>query len=114
MKKSSDAVKQHEDFGKQLSLLPTDGLCPIWPAETSRESTALKLLFERPLNQLEWLKLGHGWRLAAVIKNLDYMGWRPFSKLVSIGSQRNIASYELPEEMLRIARQPAHGECHEV
>jgi len=114
MKKSSDACKQHEDYGKQLTLLPTAELCPIWPSENSRENIALSLLFEGPLNQLQWLKLGHGWRLAAVIKNLDYMGWRPLSKLISIGNQRKIASYELPEEFRKISRPPSHGGCHGV
>lgn len=114
MKKSSDAAKQCEDYGKQLSLLPTAELCPSWPSEKSRENVALSLLFKGALNQLEWLRLGHGWRLAAVIKNLDYMGWRPVSNLISVGNQKNIASYEFPEEIRKITRPPSHGRFNEV
>lgn len=112
IKKSSDACKQHEDYGQQISLLPTAEFCSIWSSEKSRENVALNLLFDGALNQLEWLKLGHGWRLAAVIKNLDYMGWRPLSKLLSIGNQRNIACYELPEEIRKITKSSSHRGRH--
>ena len=92
--------------GEQLSFLPTPAFCPILPPRGSAAEQALNDLLARDVTQLEWLASGNGWRLAAAVKELDYLGWEPASIRVKCnGWGRKIARYSLPA----IAKQAAYS-----
>ncbi len=92
--------------GEQLSFLPTPAFCPNLPPRGSAAEQALIDLLARDLTQLDWLDEGKGWRLAAAVKDLDYLGWMPDSIRVKCnGWGRPIARYSLPAK----ARQAAAG-----
>ena len=58
------------------------------------------LLTGKHLRQSDWLQ--HGWRLAAAIKELAYLGWPIVSARVHVlGRRRPIADYSLPAWALR-------------
>lgn len=81
---------------EQLSFLPTPEFCPILPPVHSAAAQALDDLTKRDLTQLEWLEDGKGWRLAAAVKELGYLGWEPQSILVKCNGWGNpIARYSL-------------------
>jgi hypothetical protein len=86
-------------MGEQLSFLPTEPFCPLLPPHGSAAEQALYDLAERDLTQLDWLREGKGWRLAAAVKAIDYLGWEPKSILVLCnGWSKPIARYSLPAE----------------
>lgn len=90
----------------QLSLLPELAFCPKSPSPNSAEYAALVALLEGELTQVEWLKRGMGWRLAAAIKGLDYLEWEPESMLLKRdGWPRPIAVYQLPVKSKRLVKQ---------
>lgn len=90
--------------GEQLSFLPTPVFCPILPPANSAAALALDDLLKGDLTQIDWLKAGKGWRLAAAIKELDYLGWCPNSIRVKCnGWSRKIARYSLPEKAKQAA-----------
>jgi len=64
---------------EQNELFDLPAFCPILPPRGSAAETALNDLLARDLTQLEWLQDGNGWRLAAAVKELDYLGWEPCS-----------------------------------
>jgi len=72
-----------------------------FPNPDSQAGIALAdLLKGRRLRQAEWLHVG--WRLAAAIKELGYLGWPVNSLPVHIeGRKRPIAAYSLPSWVLR-------------
>lgn len=89
---------------EQLSFLPTPEFCPILPPRGSAAEQALNDLLARDLTQLEWLQDGYGWRLAAAIKELGYLGWEPDSIRVKCnGWSRPIARYSLPAKAKQAA-----------
>jgi hypothetical protein len=89
----------------QLSLLPEPPFCPKFPNPNSPEAAALLALLEGELTQVDWLKRGKGWRLAAQIKELDYLGWEPESILLKReGWPRPIAVYQLPVKAKRLVK----------
>jgi hypothetical protein len=64
---------------EQAEMFDLPIFCPLMlPRNTATEQVLLALL-ERELTLLEWLKAGNVWRLAAEIKELDYLGWEPTS-----------------------------------
>lgn len=84
-------------MSEQLSFLPPLPFCPLLPPHGSTAEQALCDLMERDLTQLDWLREGRGWRLAAAMKELDYLGWEPKSILVLCnGWGKPIARYSLP------------------
>ena len=84
-------------MSEQLSFLPPLPFCPLLPPHGSTAEQALCDLMERDLTQLDWLREGRGWRLAAAMKELDYLGWEPKSILVLCnGWVKPIALYSLP------------------
>lgn len=97
----------HQSKGAaQLSLLPELAFCPKSPNPNSAESAALVALLEGELTQVDWLRRGKGWRLAAAIKELDYLGWEPESILLKReGWPRPIAVYQLPVKAKRLVKQ---------
>lgn len=91
--------------GGQLSLIPEPTFCPKFPNPNSAEYTALVALLEGELTQVEWLRRGEGWRLAATIKELDYLGWKPESiHLRREGWPRPIAVYQLSVKAKRLVK----------
>lgn len=86
----------------ELFDLPT--FCPILPPHGSAAELALDDLLARDLTQLEWLQEGKGWRLAAAVKELDYLGWEPISIRVKCnGWGRPIARYSLSQKAKQAA-----------
>jgi hypothetical protein len=86
-------------MNEQLSFLPEPPFFPILPPPGSAAEQALNALVERNLTQLDWLKSGNGWRLSALVKELDYLGWEPISvKALCNGWSKPIAIYSLPEK----------------
>lgn len=77
-------------MGEQLSFLPDEPFFACLPPKGSQAETALFDLLQRDLMQRDWLHIG--WRLAAAVKELDYLGWRP--KSIRIGRE---ARYSLPQ-----------------
>mgnify|MGYP003383210625 CR=1 FL=1 len=83
-------------MSEQLSFLPTPEFSPLLPSHGSAAEQCLCDLLERDLTQLDWLQSGHGWRLAAAVKELGYLGWEPQSIRVQCeGWKRPIARYSL-------------------
>ncbi len=81
----------------QLSLLPEPPFFPLMPTAGTYADLALHDLLARDLTQIDWLNDGKGWRLAAAVKELDYLGWEPQSIRVHAPSRkRPIARYSLP------------------
>ena len=90
--------------GEQLSFLPPQPFCPILPPRGSAAEQALVDLLARDMTQLEWIQDGRGWRLAAAVKALDYLGWEPISIRVKCnGWGRPIARYSLPAKAKQAA-----------
>jgi hypothetical protein len=81
-------------MGEQLSFLPDEPFFACLPPKGSQAETALFDLLECDLMQRDWLGegLGKGWRLAAAVKELDYLGWQP--KSIRVGRE---ARYSLPQ-----------------
>jgi hypothetical protein len=91
------SIQLEKRLTEQLSFLPPPPFFPLLPPRGSEAEQALHDLMEHDLTQLDWLKEGKGWRLAAVMKQLDYLGWEPNSILVMCdGRGKPIASYSLP------------------
>jgi hypothetical protein len=92
-------------FSEQNELFDLPAFCPILPPANSAAARALADLCAADLTQIDWLRDGKGWRLAAAVKELDYLGWQPRSILVRCnGWERPIARYSL----LPKAKQAAH------
>ncbi|MEI8325002.1 MAG: hypothetical protein WCH44_06470 [Betaproteobacteria bacterium] len=91
---------------KQQSFLPTPEFCPIPPPPHSAAAQALADLLDRDITQIDWLETGKGWRLAAAVKELGYLGWEPVSIRVKYsGWGRKIARYSLPAKAKQAARE---------
>ncbi len=81
---------------EQLSFLPTPEFSPLLPPHGSAAEQCLYDLLERDLTQPDWLREGKGWRLAAAVKELGYLGWEPQSIRVMCNEWgRKIARYSL-------------------
>jgi hypothetical protein len=97
MKKAPRPSKVRGAIG-QAELFDVPKFCPSLPIANSYAAQALHDLLNGTLTQLDWLQRGLGWRLAAAIKELDYLGWCPNSVRVKCaGWERPIALYSLPE-----------------
>lgn len=89
---------------EQLSFLPPMPFCPLLPPHGSAAEQALNDLLERDITQIDWIAERKGWRLAAAIKVLDYLGWEPKSIRVRHLEWRNaIARYSLHEKAKQTA-----------
>lgn len=107
MKKSPRQSKVRGAIG-QGELFDVPVFCPSLPSANSFAGQALRDLVDDTLTQLDWLQRGLGWRLAAAIKELEYLGWCPESKRVKCTDwPRPIARYSLPE----FAKQAAYAMC---
>jgi len=82
---------------EQIPMFDGPAFCPLMPPHGSLAERALFDLAERDLTTPEWDDEGNGWRLAAAVKDLDYLGWEPDSIRVKYkGCKRPIAQYSLP------------------
>jgi hypothetical protein len=74
-------------MGEQLSFLPDEPFFACLPPKGSQAETTLFDLLERDLMQRDLLRegLAKGWRLAAAVKALDYLGWQP--KSIRVGRE---------------------------
>jgi len=92
---------------KQLALpgLVPAPFSPMPPAHGSRAELLLHTLCARKsVTQPEWLALGQGWRLAATVKELDYLGWQVRRIRVEVnGCSKPIAQYSLSGRARRLA-----------
>ena len=110
MRKTPTPTKASGAFKEQLSLIPKPAFCPILPPTNSAAARALDDLTNGDLTQIDWLQSGKGWRLAAAVKELDYLGWEPQSIRVKCnGWSRPIALYSLPEKAKQAAYTLRHG-----
>ena len=109
MKKAPAPTKTQGAAG-QDELFDLPAFCPILPPANSATATALDALLEGSITQIDWLNRGHGWRLAADVKQLDYLGWCPESIRIRVsGRARPIALYSLPERAKQAAHAMSHG-----
>jgi hypothetical protein len=103
-------------MSKQLSFFPEPEFFPILPPCGSAAEQALIDLLERDWTTPEWDDAGNGWRLAAAVKALDYLGWKPISIPVPYpGRKRRIARYSLSQKAKQAAasmrqQRSAHGQ----
>ncbi len=84
--------------------------CASFPPPECQARIALDdMLAGKRLRQSDWLHIG--WRLAAAIMELKYLGWVMDRKPVRIvGRKRPITEYSLPQWVLReIAKSGAHN-----
>lgn len=80
----------------QNELFELPVFCPILPPVGSAAETALNDLLARDWTTPEWYEAGNGWRLAAAIQDLKYLGWEPISTPMPWPScKRPIARYSL-------------------
>ena len=91
----SGRFEQHELFEYQFTA--------SYPKKDTKAGIALAdLLTGAVITQPDWLSRGVGWRLAAAVKELGYLGWPVRSMRISWpGSSRPIAAYKLPQPVLR-------------
>lgn len=98
---------------EQLSFLPPVPFCPLMPPRGSAAEQALFDLLERDLTTPDWIAERKGWRLAAAVKELDYLGWEPKSILIQSAEWKNpIARYSLPEKAKQAAFSMRQGSDH--
>lgn len=90
---------------EQIPMFEGPAFCPLLPPQGSAAEQALNdLLACEHLTQIDWLESGKGWRLAAAVKVLDYLGWEPVSIRVKCnGWGRKIARYSLPAKAKQAA-----------
>lgn len=91
----------------QLSFLPEPSFCPRLPTPQSPAGLALDALLAHPhITQVDWLRWGNGWRLAAAIMDLNYADWEVQSELMQQPEwPKPIAVYSLSEKAKRAARE---------
>ena len=89
----------------QDELFERPDFCPIPPSRGTAAERALRDLVERGyLVTPDWIGVDKGWRLAAAIKELGYLGWEPKSVRVKHPAWRNkIAEYSLHEQAKQAA-----------
>ena len=95
---------------EQLSFLPTPEFSPLMPPHGSAAEQCLYDLLERDLTQPDWLREGKGWRLAAAVKELGYLGWEPQSvRVLRNDWGRPIALYSLHPKAKQAAYTMRYG-----
>jgi hypothetical protein len=100
-------------MSEQLSFLPEPPFFPLMPTAGTYAALALTDLLARDLTQIDWLNDGKGWRLAAAVKELGYLGWEPISILVQAPSRRRpIARYSLPTKAKQFVASMRQGGDH--
>ena len=84
---------------------------PMMPPANSAAAQALDDLLAHDITQLDWLAENKGWRLAAAVKSLGYLGWEPAAIFVKCqGWPREIKRYSLPAKAKQAAAAMRGGE----
>lgn len=100
---------------EQIPMFEGPVFCPLMPPKNSLSERALFDLLERDWTTPEWNDAGNGWRLAAAVQDLKYLGWEPDSIRVGYpGCKRKIARYSLPMKAKQAAaamRQQGGATC---
>lgn len=110
MKKAPAPTKTQGADGEQLSFLPKPPLSPAMPGAYSKAWLALRDLTDGPLTQIDWLKMGRGWRLAAAVKELGYLGWPLDAEWVDTDAwPKPIKWYALKSEAAALAAERFKG-----
>jgi hypothetical protein len=92
-------------FSEQNELFDLPAFCPILPPANSAAARALADLCAGDVTQIDWLQQRKGWRLAAAVKMLGYLGWEPASVMAQAqGWPRPIARYSLPAKAKQAAQ----------
>jgi hypothetical protein len=112
MKKAPSTYQASGALGEQLSFLPPPPFSPTLPNEKTLRFIALRAMSKAPITQIDWLKFRHGWRLAAIIKDLNYLGWQISSER-QLSDGKSIAIYSLSEEAKSLLTQHSQGAEHE-
>lgn len=84
---------------------------PATPIRGTKAWLAMRDMVELgTITQPDWLNLGRGWRLAAAVKELAYLGWTIVATWVQPeGYQSPIKSYRLPTTEYRYATRVLKG-----
>jgi hypothetical protein len=102
--KAPTRVQASGAFSEQNELFDLPAFCPILPPPNSAAAQALADLCAGDVTQIDWLQQRKGWRLAAAVKELGYLGWEPVSVRVQCkGWPRPIARYSLGERAKQAA-----------
>jgi hypothetical protein len=97
MKKAPKTCNAFGACGEQLSFLPSPIFSPIQPEKSTLPYLALRAMLKDSITQIDWLELGHGWRLSATINILNEMGWCVISERCLVNG-KTIGIYSLPEK----------------
>ena len=92
----ASALEPRHHFNAIADLFP-ESLPPVTPAlfpvRGTRADEALQAIQQGPQNQADYWQ---GWRLAAYVKELEYLGWHFLKRCITRpGCRRAIAEYEL-------------------
>lgn len=102
---SVDCIAQIPLFGSPRTPRPSAPQrgCKAWLA-------LVDMLQHGPITHIHWLTMGRGWRLAAAIKELGYLGW-PIESwwVLPEGCAHKIKCYRLPKRMVPFAKQCTKG-----
>ena len=95
-KSGTSAAGKHAHFNPLSDLFP-ESLPPVvaavYPTAGTRGDEALHALLTGPQNQAEYWP---GWRLAAYVKELEYIGWRFLKRdIARPGCRRPITEYAI-------------------
>lgn len=101
MKKAPMNLHAHGAIGQQLSFLPEVELSLNTPHKGTREELALFNLAIGTLNQIEWLVMQQGWRLAVTINSLRNMGWAIQTEMKCLPNGVTYAEYSFANEKQR-------------
>lgn len=96
---SVDSTAQLQLFKgpRKPAPIPPERGCKAWLA-------LLDMVQQGEITQIDWLNTGRGWRLAAAIKELKYLGWSIVAEWVQPASCQNpIKQYRLPTNYKRTA-----------
>lgn len=98
---------------EQIPMFEGPAFCPLMPPKNSAAEQALFDLLARDWTTPEWDDAGNGWRLAAAVKELDYLGWEPISiRVPYAGCKHPIARYSLSAKAKQAAYTMRHGGDH--
>lgn len=85
---------------QELFQSPAGKPPPLPPCGT-RAHEVLRVLRDGPLNQIQWLEMKKGWRLAATVKELRYDGWPIETGRLYTAAGARIAKYRMTPKGLR-------------
>lgn len=109
--KQSPTIPTHTDY---ISLQPAlfDDLPLLPPQKPSRKTRIYRLLLAMRRGDSfiypQWYERGNGWRLAADVQALEYLGWKIISERIKFAGM-TIARYRLSPASLECLRGANHA-----